>query len=330
MVARDPSELDELLDEARRPLLLDTAGRSPNDSASRDMLRVLTGRTDVRTHLVLAASTPVDVARRIFDRFEDAQPSRVVLTKLDEAESLAALLPVLRERELPISYLCTGQNVPEDMERATAACYLRLGVGRGIGEIRAGQEELHVRMMTAAVAADPGMNPRDQLVMQHVPLVKTLAQRLAQRLPSQVEVNDLISVGVIGLIDAASRYKPTLGVPFDAFARRRVQGAMLDSLRDLDWAPRSLRRLRRDVDSAIGSLRRKLGREPEEKEIADEMSLSMADYEKSMEQLRTLDVGTVRSLDAPTEDGSTRLEMLRRPRRGRRAAPRAPGAARST
>jgi RNA polymerase sigma factor for flagellar operon FliA len=168
-------------------------------------------------------------------------------------------------------------------------------------------------MMTPA---DPGMNPRDQLVMQHVPLVKTLAQRLAQRLPSQVEVNDLISVGVIGLIDAAGRYKPTLGVPFDAFARRRVQGAMLDSLRDLDWAPRSLRRLRRDVDSAIGSLRRKLGREPEEQEIADEMSLSMADYQKSMEQLRTLDVGTVRSLDAPTEDGSTRLEMLVDPDEG--------------
>jgi RNA polymerase sigma factor for flagellar operon FliA len=171
-------------------------------------------------------------------------------------------------------------------------------------------------MMTAAATADPGMNPRDQLVMQHVPLVKTLAQRLAQRLPSQVEVNDLISVGVIGLIDAAGRYKPTLGVPFDAFARRRVQGAMLDSLRDLDWAPRSLRRLRRDVDTAIGTLRRRLGREPEEKEIADELSLSMADYEKSMEQLRTLDVGTIRSLDAPTEDGSTRLEMLVDPDEG--------------
>jgi flagellar biosynthesis protein FlhF len=120
MVARDPGELEQLLDEARRPLLLDTAGRSPNDQASRTMLRVLNGRTDVRTHLVLAASTPVDVARRIFDRFEDARPSRVVLTKLDEAETLAALLPVLRERELPISYLCHGQNVPEDMERATA------------------------------------------------------------------------------------------------------------------------------------------------------------------------------------------------------------------
>ena len=163
---------------------------------------------------------------------------------------------------------------------------------------------------------DGGLSTRDELVMQHVPLVKTLAQRLAQRLPSQVEVADLIGVGVIGLIDAATRYKPTLGVPFDAFARRRVQGAMLDSLRELDWAPRSLRRLRRDVDAAIGGLRRKLGRDPEEKEIAEEMSLSLADYEKTLEQLRTLDVGTVRSLDAPGEDGTTRLEMLVDPDKG--------------
>src|SRR5919201_2912614 len=116
---------------------------------------------------------------------------------------------------------------------------------------------------------------RDRLVMEHVPLVKTLAQRLAHRLPAQVEVSELISVGLLGLIDAASRYKPSLGVPFDAFARRRVQGAMLDSLRDLDWAPRSLRRLRRDVDNAIASLRRRLQREPEEAEIAQEMNLSI-------------------------------------------------------
>ena len=84
--------------------------------------------------------------------------------------------------------------------------------------------------------------------MQHVGLVKSLASRLAQRVPSQVECRELISVGVLGLIDAAGRYKPSLGVPFDAFARRRIHGAMLDALRELDWAPRSLRKMRRDVD----------------------------------------------------------------------------------
>jgi RNA polymerase sigma factor for flagellar operon FliA len=157
---------------------------------------------------------------------------------------------------------------------------------------------------------------RDRLVMEHVSLVKTLAQRLAQRLPSQVEVSDLVSVGVLGLIDAAARYKPTLGVPFDAFARRRVQGAMLDSLRDLDWAPRSLRRLRRDVDAAVASARRRLGREPEEADIAAEMSLTRAEYERALEQLRTLEIGAVRSLDSVSEDGLSHLEVCVDPGEG--------------
>jgi flagellar biosynthesis protein FlhF len=119
-VARTPHELELALDKARRPLLLDTAGRSPSDQASRDMLRVLASRRDVRAHLVVAASTPREMLNRLFDRFADARPARVVVTKLDEAESLAPLLPVLRDRGLPLSYLGTGQSVPEDLERATA------------------------------------------------------------------------------------------------------------------------------------------------------------------------------------------------------------------
>lgn len=165
-------------------------------------------------------------------------------------------------------------------------------------------------------AADTASETRDRLVMEHVGLVKSMAQRLAMRLPSQVEVSDLVSVGVLGLIDAAGRYKPGLGVPFDAFARRRVQGAMLDSLRDLDWAPRSLRRMRRDVDGALAKLRRQFAREPEESEIAAEMGMSVADYEKTIQQLRRLDIGAVRSLDAPTEDGTSRLELCVDPTEG--------------
>jgi RNA polymerase sigma factor for flagellar operon FliA len=159
----------------------------------------------------------------------------------------------------------------------------------------------------ASTSAD--LSDRDRLVMEHVGLVKMLAQRLAQRLPSQVEMNDLVSVGVLGLIDAATRYRASLGVPFDAFARRRVQGAMLDALRELDWAPRSLRRLRRDMDAAIATLRHRLGREPKEEEIADAMDLSIAAYEKALEQLRTLEIGSVRQLDSPTPDGTPLIEL---------------------
>lgn len=153
------------------------------------------------------------------------------------------------------------------------------------------------------------LNERDDLVMRHVGLVKAMAHRLAQRLPSQVEMTDLIGVGVLGLIDAASRYRPSMGVPFDAFARRRVQGAMLDALRDLDWAPRSLRRMRRDVDTTLARLRHELGRDPSEVEIARALSMTSEQYAKALEQLRTLEAGAVRQLDATAEDGTPLLEL---------------------
>jgi flagellar biosynthesis protein FlhF len=120
-VARTPDELARAIEDARRPLLIDTAGRSPHDDVSRDMLRVVSGRRGVRTHLVLAASTPADLVRRTLGRFADARPSRLVITKLDEAESLAPIVGVLREQQIPISYLGTGQSVPEDLERATSS-----------------------------------------------------------------------------------------------------------------------------------------------------------------------------------------------------------------
>ena len=160
------------------------------------------------------------------------------------------------------------------------------------------------------------LQTRDKLVMEHAPLVKTLAHRLAQRLPSQVEMNDLISVGMLGLIDAASRYRPSTGVPFDAFARRRVHGAMLDSLRQLDWAPRSLRRLRRDVDSAMATLRHELKREPKEAEMAARLNMALPQYLETLEQLRTLDVGTVRQLESSSADGTSLLEFCVDPDEG--------------
>jgi RNA polymerase sigma factor FliA len=151
---------------------------------------------------------------------------------------------------------------------------------------------------------------QDELIVNHIPLVKVIAHRLVQRLPSQVEMADLISVGVLGLIDATSRYQPARGVPFDAFCRRRVQGAMLDALRDLDWAPRAWRRLRRDFDAAIGQLTTKLKREPTERELMDELQMTQAEYDVALEQLRTLEVGAVGQLDAVAQEGTSLLEAV--------------------
>jgi RNA polymerase sigma factor for flagellar operon FliA len=155
---------------------------------------------------------------------------------------------------------------------------------------------------------------RDALVMSHVGLVKSLAGRLARRLPPQVEVSELIGVGVLGLIDAASRFKPSLGVPFDAFARRRIHGAMLDALRDLDWAPRSVRKMGRTMDGTMARLRHELGREPEEKEIATALNVSETEYGRILDQLKTAELAVVRQ--ATSEDGTSSLEVAVDPGEG--------------
>jgi RNA polymerase sigma factor for flagellar operon FliA len=162
-----------------------------------------------------------------------------------------------------------------------------------------------VRLSTTPV--DP--ETRDRLVLAHVSLVKILAQRLAHRLPPSVELNELMSVGVLGLVEAANRYQPALGVPFDAFARRRIHGAMLDALRNLDWVPRSVRRLRRELDGAVARLRQELGHEPEEAEIAEAMQLTPAQFDKAVEELRAVEVASIRALDALGPDGESLLNV---------------------
>jgi len=119
-IARTAVDLEQALASGRRqPVLVDTAGRSPHDDASRDLMEVVARCADVRTHLVIAADTPVATARRIFDAYAAVKPTRLVLTKLDETASLSPLVALLRERQIPISYLGTGQNVPDDLTRAT-------------------------------------------------------------------------------------------------------------------------------------------------------------------------------------------------------------------
>ncbi len=119
-VARSIEELDKALSRgSRHALLVDTAGRSPSDGGLDDLRRLLARRRGVRTHLVMAADTSAASARRILDAYRDARPDRVVITKVDETESLSPLLGVVAERGLPVSYLGIGQRVPEDLNRAT-------------------------------------------------------------------------------------------------------------------------------------------------------------------------------------------------------------------
>jgi RNA polymerase sigma factor for flagellar operon FliA len=147
--------------------------------------------------------------------------------------------------------------------------------------------------VNAAVGTDARV--RDQLVMAHVELVRTMAHQLRRRLPPQVELGELVSAGVLGLIDAATRYQPALGVPFDAYARRRVHGAMLDALRRLDSVPRSVRRFQREAEHATASLRQSLGREPEAEDIAARLGIDAAEYDRMLDELRSTELGVGRT-----------------------------------
>lgn len=150
-----------------------------------------------------------------------------------------------------------------------------------------------------------GVMDRDLMLMEHLPTVRYLARRIHERLPQHVELDDLISAGVVGLIDAFSKFDHTKKVQFKSYAQFRIRGAILDSLRTLDWSPRELRRKGRAVEEAIRSVTQRVGRAPSEQEIAGEMELSLADYQQLLGDLKGLEIGSLhieRSEDSGDEE----------------------------
>lgn len=124
------------------------------------------------------------------------------------------------------------------------------------------------------------------MLRQYSPLVRRLAHQMMAKLPANVEVDDLIQVGMIGLADALSRFDPAQGVQIETFATQRIRGAMLDELRGADWLSRGSRKQQRDIESAVHRLEQRLGRAPHESEIANEMGLSLGDYQEMLGKVR--------------------------------------------
>jgi RNA polymerase sigma factor for flagellar operon FliA len=121
------------------------------------------------------------------------------------------------------------------------------------------------------------------LLEQHADLVKKLAYQLKARLPASVEVDDLIQTGMIGLMEAVSRYDESAGAQFETYAAQRIRGAMLDELRSNDWLPRNVRDNMRKIETAINAAQQKLGRAPRESEIAATMGIPMDEYQKLLD-----------------------------------------------
>jgi RNA polymerase sigma factor for flagellar operon FliA len=124
-----------------------------------------------------------------------------------------------------------------------------------------------------------GRSTKTQLE-DHIDLVKKIAYQLKSKLPRNIEEDDLIQAGMIGLLDALNRYEDTQQAQFETYATLRIRGAMLDELRNMDWLPRSVRENMRKIENAILELQKKLSRNPTENEIADNLKLSIQDYHK--------------------------------------------------
>lgn len=134
---------------------------------------------------------------------------------------------------------------------------------------------------------------REQLILEHLPQVRLIARRIHDRLPESVNLEDLVSTGIVGLISAIDRYDPSLNVKLKTYAEYKIRGAILDSLRGLDWAPRQQRRRSKQIEASIAALEQKLHRVPSEEEIAAHLGLGLEEYHEWLVELRGLNVGSL-------------------------------------
>jgi len=129
---------------------------------------------------------------------------------------------------------------------------------------------------------------RDRVVLEHLPLVKAIAVRVHENLPVHVELDDLVHAGILGLFDAATKFNPDKQVAFSSYAKHRIKGAILDSLRQLDWASRDMRRRHKQVEAATRELASALQRTPTEQEIAEKLGMDVERWRNMMIDLRNI------------------------------------------
>ncbi|WP_395141252.1 RNA polymerase sigma factor FliA [Schlegelella aquatica] len=147
-----------------------------------------------------------------------------------------------------------------------------------------------------------GRLDHNAMLQQYSPLVRRLAHQMIAKLPANVEIDDLIQVGMIGLNDALSRYDAAQGVQFETFATQRIRGAMIDELRGADWMSRGTRKQQRMIEAAVHRLEQRLGRPPQESEIAREMGITLAEYQDLLNKVRGTQLVYLEDIGGSDED----------------------------
>jgi len=164
-------------------------------------------------------------------------------------------------------------------------------------------------LLAVEEAGEASLGDRDLLLLEHLPAVRYIARRIHERLPQHVELDDLVSAGIVGLIDAFGKFDHAKKVQFKSYAQFRIRGAILDSLRMLDWSPRELRRKGRAVEEAIRTVQQRMGRAPAEQEIASEMEMTLQEYHQLLGDLKGLEIGSL-NLERTEDSGDEELAYI--------------------
>ena len=144
----------------------------------------------------------------------------------------------------------------------------------------------------------------EQLINDNTALVQRIAHHLLARLPASVQLDDLLQAGMLGLLEASRRFDSGQGASFATFAERRIRGAMLDEIRKGDWVPRSVHRKAREVTAAVQAAEHALGREAKEHEIAEQMGISLSDYQATLNDMQGQKLLSLDELDSSNETGN--------------------------
>lgn len=177
-------------------------------------------------------------------------------------------------------------------ERAAGARLGRDLRKRGLGEMTNVGVPAHYYQQAEVVNGEE----RERLIIEHLPQVRLIARKIHERLPDSVTLDDLLSAGVVGLIHAIDNFDPGQNVKLRTYAEYRIRGAILDSLRASDWAPRMKRKLARTLEAGLASAQQRWGRAPEEAEIAAELAMPVEEYRTKLGEVAALDIGELEFL----------------------------------
>jgi RNA polymerase sigma factor for flagellar operon FliA len=166
-----------------------------------------------------------------------------------------------------------------------------------------------VKAVTKYQTRDTAVDERERLILEHLPQVRLIARRIHERLPDSVNLDDLISTGTIGLIAAIDRFDPNHNVKLKTYAEYKIRGAILDSLRGLDWAPRQQRKRSKQIEAAISAAEQMLHRAPTEDEIAHQLGLRLEEYHEWLVDIRGVNLGSLEA-SSPDDEGRNLLKYI--------------------